>query len=86
MSWNLNSLSALKFTKLSLLEDYINVNDIIMICLSETFLDSSIPIVDNRLRIPGYHPSNTKGGRVCLYYKEHYSVIQRDDISHLKNG
>ena len=57
-----------------------------MICLPEKFLDHSIPIADNRLSIPGYHFSNTKGGRACLYYKEHFSVIQRDDISHLKNA
>ena len=42
--------------------------------LSQTFRDSSIPIDDNRLSIPGYsmmradHASNTKRGRVCLYY------------------
>ena len=41
---------------------------LILICFSETFLDSSIPIDGNRLSIPGYsimrgdHPSNTKRG------------------------
>ena len=88
--WNLNGLAAHEFTKLSLLEGYINVNDIDIICLSETFLDSSIPIDDNRLSIPGYsmmradHPSNTKRGGVCLYYKEHLPIIRRDDISNLQ--
>ena len=58
--------------------------------LSQTFRDSSIPIDDNRLSIPGYsmmradHPSNTKRGGLCLYYKEHLPIIRRDDISNLK--
>ena len=73
-----------------LLEGYINVNNIDIICLLETFLDSSIRIDDNRLSIPGYsmmtvdHPNNTKRGGVCLYYKEHLPIIRRDDISNLK--
>ena len=56
----------------------------------EAFLDSYVPIDDNRLSIPGYsmmrvdHSSNTKRGGVCLDDKEHLPVIQRDDISHLK--
>ena len=30
------------------------------------------------------HPSNTKRGQVCLYYEEHFPIIQRDDIAKLK--
>ena len=30
------------------------------------------------------HPSNTKRGGVCLYYKEHLPIIRRDDISNLQ--
>ena len=88
--WNLNGLGAHEFTKLSLFEGCINVSDIDIICLLETFLDSSVPIDDNRLSIPGYsmmradHPSNTKRGGVCLYYKEHLPIIRRDDISNLQ--
>ena len=88
--WNLNGLVAHEFIKLSLLEGYINVNISDIICLSETFLDSSIPIDGNRLNIPGCsmmradHPSNTKRGGVCLYYKEHLRIIRRNDISNLK--
>ena len=51
--WNLNGLAAHKFFKISLLEGYINVTDIDIIYLSEAFFDSSIPIDDNRLSIPG---------------------------------
>ena len=43
-----------------------------IVCLSETFLDSSISIDDDNLQIPGYssvradHLSNTKRGGVLL--------------------
>ena len=75
-SWNLTGLAAHEFTKLSLIEGYIDVNGINIICLAQTFLNSSIPIDCNRLSIPSYsimrvnHPSNTKRGRVCLSYQE----------------
>ena len=87
---NLNGLAAYKFTKLSLIEGYLNINDNGIICLSETFLGSFISIDDNRLSISGYsmmrayHPSNTKRGRLCLFYKEHLPIIRRDDTFNLK--
>ena len=43
-------------------------------CLSETYLEFSILIDDDNLKISGYdlsgadHPSNTKQGGVCIYY------------------
>ena len=43
--------------------------------MSETYLDSSIPSDDNNLEIPGYdliradHPSNSKRGGACVYYR-----------------
>ena len=46
-----------------------------VICLSETYLGSSISNDDDNLEIPGYHlfradhPSNTKRGGVCIYYR-----------------
>ena len=27
------------------------------------------------------HPSNTKRGGVCIYYKEHLPFVRRDDIT-----
>ena len=51
-----------------------------IVCLSETFLDSSFPIDDNNLQIPGYssvradHLSNTKRGGVLLYYKSFIQI------------
>ena len=46
-----------------------------IICLSETYFDSSIQPDNDNLEIPGYslvrsdHPSNNKRGGVCIYYK-----------------
>ena len=72
--WNLNSTCAHIFIKLSLLRTYISVNKIDIICLSETYLDSSIPPDDDNLELPEYNlvrtdnPTNTKRGSVCIYY------------------
>ena len=73
--WNLNSLIAHSFTKVSLLTAYLSVNKFDIVCLSETFLNSEILTDDENLQIPGYsiarvgHPSNIKRGGVCVYYK-----------------
>ena len=46
-----------------------------IICLSETYLDSTIQSDNDNLEIPEYnlvgsdHPSNNKRGGVCIYYK-----------------
>ena len=46
--WNLNSISAHNFIKLSPLRAYISINKFDIICLCETYLDSSISSdVDN---------------------------------------
>ena len=48
--------------------------------LYETYLDSNTPLDDDNLEISGYilvrsdHPSNTKGGGVCLYYKNNLAL------------
>ena len=65
--WNLNSISAQNFIKLSLLRPYIAIHKFGIVCLSETYDDS--------LEVPGYdlfiadHPSNAKHGGVCIYYR-----------------
>ena len=72
--WNLNSISAHNFIKLSGLLAYISVNKIDIICLSEIYLDSSIPSDDENLELPGYNlvrtdnPTNTNRGGVCIYH------------------
>ena len=61
--------------KISLLKAYITVHKFDIICLSETYLDSSTRPDDDNLDIEGYdiaradHPTNTKRGGVCIYYK-----------------
>ena len=60
---------------LVLLKTYIKLHEFDIICLSETYLDSTAPNNDDKLQISGYtlirsdHPSNTKRGGVCIYYK-----------------
>ena len=75
---NLNSVTAHNFSKLTQLKAYIPTYKHDFICLSETYLDSSIP--DNLIEIEGYnlvraaHPDNIKRGGVCIYYKESLPV------------
>ena len=76
--WNLNSLTAHNYSKLTQLKAYISMYKYDCICLSETYLDSTTP--DNLLKIDGYnlvcadYPDNIKRGGVCIYYKESLSV------------
>ena len=58
-----------------LLKVYIAIHKFDIICISETYLDSSPPSDNNNLEISGHtlvrsdHPSNNKRGGVCIYYK-----------------
>ena len=76
--WNLNSITAHNFSKLTQLKAYISTYKYDFICLSETYLDSSIP--NTLIDIEGYnlvradHPTDTKRGGVCVYYKESLPV------------
>ena len=88
--WNLNSISEHNFIKSSFLRPNISMNKIDIICLSETYSDSSIPFDDENLELPGYNlvrtdnPTNTKRGGVCIYY--HNSLpLKVNDIQVLKN-
>ena len=73
--WNLNSLSSHIKTKVSLLSAIISAHKLDIIYLSETYVNSETSPDDDNLEIPGYnmitkdHPSNTKRGGVCVYYK-----------------
>ena len=76
--WNLNSVTAHNFLKLSQLKAYISTYKHDFICLSETYLDCSTP--SNIIDIEGYklvrsdHPDNIKRGGACIYYKEFLPV------------
>ena len=73
--WNLNSIATHSFIKVSLLNAYITIYNYDFICLSETYLNSSILSDDNNLEIPRYdliredHPPSGKWGGVCTYYR-----------------
>ena len=76
--WNLNSLTAHNYSKLTQLKAYTSMYKHDFICLLETYLDSSTP--HSLLEIDGYnliradHPDNIKRGGVCIYYKESLPV------------
>ena len=73
--WNLNSISAHSFIKLSLLRAYIAIHKYDVVCSSETYLNASISSNDDNWEVPGYnlfradYPSNTKREVVCIYYR-----------------
>ena len=76
--WNLNSLPAHSFLKLTQLKAYNSVYKYGFICLSETYVNTSIP--DHLIDIEGYklthvdHLDNIKKRGVCIYYKQSLPV------------
>ena len=83
---DLSGIASHDFLKVTLIESFIKANNIDIICSSEIFLDSTIPLNDGRLYIKRYsmitadHPSNTKGRIVCIYSKEYVPLIRKVDI------
>ena len=81
--WNVNSILA--YDKLSLTKSYNTVQKYDIICISETFLDSSAN--ESSCLIPGYHLlradhlNNLKKGGVCLYFKENLSFLLNIDTA-----
>ena len=74
-----------------MIQAYITDQNFDIVCLSETFLNSSIQNDDHKLKIDGYnlirfdHRSDSKKVGVCIYYKEHITLIRRDDLCTLDN-
>ena len=74
--WSVNSLLAHDCAKVTSLEAYNSVFKYDFICISETYLCSTISSENNNLNISGHnliradHPSNSKRGGVCIYHKE----------------
>ena len=72
----MNSLTAHNIEKVNLLEAYNTVNKLDILCLSESFLDSSILTENSNLKISWHkmvrtdHPNNLKRGGVCAYIRE----------------
>ena len=85
--WNLNSIFSHNFIKIFVLKTYIATHKLEVICLSETYLDSSISNDDDNLEIPDYdllradHPSNTKRGGRCLYLLQKLSSLKNPRYS-----
>ena len=84
--WNVNSLLAHDCAKVTSLEAYNSVFKYDFICISETYIDSTISSDNNNLNISGYnliradHPSNSKREIVCIYYKESLAVQTLNNI------
>ena len=74
--WNIGSISVHNFQKLNSLQAFNSIHNFDLICISETFLDSSFSSDDPSLSLKGYdicrsdHPTNKKRGGVCIYYKK----------------
>ena len=70
-------------TKISLPQAYMTQHSHDIICLTETFLNSSIQSDDDRITIGEYnliksdHPSDLKKSGSCIYYKEQVPLILR---------
>ena len=75
---NLSSLSAHNYAKGFLLKAYIAIHKFDIVCISETYLDSSTPSDVSNLEISGYmlvrsdHPSNKKEGVFVFITKAFY--------------
>ena len=73
------------------MEAFITSNNFDLVCLSETFLDSTIPNDDVNIQINAYsllradHPNNIKRGGVCIYFKELLPLIRRNDLTNIKD-
>ena len=78
--WNVNIIAAHDFSKLFLLEAYNAHHMYDIICLSETYLDSSVPYDEPRLNLSGYklvrsdNLSNYKTSGVSIYFKETLAI------------
>ena len=74
--WNLNSITAHNLAKVSALKAFNTTKNFDFICLSESYLDSTISSDDKNLCLDGYkliradHPKNIKQGGVCIYYRK----------------
>ena len=77
--------------KKSLLQAYLIQHNYDIVCISETFLNSTTQDDDESIKIDGYTlirsdpPSDSKRGGVYIYYKEHIPLIKRDDLRTLDN-
>ena len=87
--WNLNSTLVHDYSKLFSLKAHMPVHKFDIICLSETYLHSSVSLDHDKLVISGNNfirsdnPSNIKRRGVCFYYKN-FLPLRVLSISYLK--
>ena len=80
MALELKHYDSHNFEKINLLEAYIGINKFDVICLSKSYLDSSITCDNDDLNIKGYnlyradHPNNVKGDGVSANIRESLPV------------
>ena len=88
--WNLNSICAKNGVKISKIEAHDAIHKFDVIAISESMLDSTIR--NDAIRIKGFspevfrndHPSNSKTGGVCLYFRDGLPIKRRDDLEVLQ--
>ena len=74
--WNVNSILA--HNKLSLLTAYNSALNYDLICLTETYLNSTVdpknPLINGYKLVRADNPDDFKRGGVCLYYRENLTL------------
>ena len=88
--WNLNSICARGGFKIPLLEAYNSVYRFDVMAFSETMLNSTVS--NEEIEIEGFskeiyrndHPSDTKTGGVCVYFREGLAIKRRKDLETLQ--
>ena len=75
-----------------MIEAFISTHNFDILCLSETFLDSTIDLNNENINIDGNsilrsdHPSNNIHGGFCIYFKQSLPLIRRDDLSTMQEA
>ena len=94
-SWNLNSISAYDFSRVSLLKAFNNFHKFDAIAVRETHLDIAFHLPANavnadKVALPSYdfvkknHPDDVKRGSAGLYCKNTLPLKQRRDLEILQ--
>ena len=89
MHWNLNSIPAHDFERVSLLQAFATQEKLNVIAITESALKNKIP--DDKIEIEGFStlrndlPNNDRCGGVLLYYKNDLSVKNRPDLCPMTN-
>ena len=82
--WNLNSIVAHEFSRVSILEAFMNQENLNLLAITESALKNDIP--DKNIEIDGFShirndlPTGDRCGGTLLYYKNDLPVINRADL------